>query len=442
MTKEEFYSFLSDSHLLDLMERVKTSDDFLDVINLTETQHSDMLAWCLHPNEGHAQGDAVVKDFLIAAYHAGHETNKFSNKTFFKDWTPGRIRTSSFGGAYVTREFNLSLPDGKSNHRLDLFLIDPNNKLVVTIENKVGAKLTELQLSAYYEQVNNQIASRPVFKDYSFAYVVVDRDLDKHSEEHLEVLGNKWAFLDYRWLQASAKRARHQMDRNNQAVQLLMAYCQRQTGWQPPNEQAISEHAAELAAKYEAVVKAIAVLRKLNPTAWTPGNFEGEHGELLTFIQQNRQLCNHLVQARGIGTVLTGIRKAIPGLQATDICNGRAWLSFATDSMLAPWNGSDGDWPLFVNVYREAKSSEDNSRFTVRLVWDNESFTDDENTVAALRNHMAQSYTGLKKFSHSAVRRINVGVGLTAHAAVKQAVETASHVGDLVKSAQQKGLFA
>ena len=59
-----------------------------------------MLAWCLHPNEGHGQGDAVIKDFLIAAYEAGQETNKFANKIFFETWTPGKIRTSSFGSAH------------------------------------------------------------------------------------------------------------------------------------------------------------------------------------------------------------------------------------------------------------------------------------------------------------------------------------------------------
>ncbi|WZB71970.1 PD-(D/E)XK nuclease family protein [Achromobacter xylosoxidans] len=77
---------------MDLIERVKISDDFLDVVSLTETQHSDMLAWCLHPNEGHGQGDAVIKDFLIAAYDAGQETNEDSNKAFL---LLGRLRRSA-----------------------------------------------------------------------------------------------------------------------------------------------------------------------------------------------------------------------------------------------------------------------------------------------------------------------------------------------------------
>ena len=39
MTPNDLYAFLSDKRLVDLIERVKISDDFLDVVSLTETQH-------------------------------------------------------------------------------------------------------------------------------------------------------------------------------------------------------------------------------------------------------------------------------------------------------------------------------------------------------------------------------------------------------------------
>ena len=244
MTPNDLYAFLSDKRLVDLIERVKISDDFLDVVSLTETQHSDMLAWCLHPNEGHGQGDGD-QGFLIAAYEAGQETNKFANKIFFETWTPGKIRTSSFGSAFIAREFSLTTADTRRG-RLDLFLIDPGNKIIVTIENKAGASLTETQLSDYYAAVSQQISNRRVFSDYQFAYIVVDRDLADYPEEHLKSLGNKWALLDYGWLEASANRARLHLERNNEAAQLLMAYCQKQTGWQSPNEKQVNELAAEL----------------------------------------------------------------------------------------------------------------------------------------------------------------------------------------------------
>ncbi|WP_376775719.1 PD-(D/E)XK nuclease family protein, partial [Serratia fonticola] len=85
----------------------------------------------------------------------------------------------------MAREFSLSISEANKRGRLDLFLIDPNNRIVVTIENKAGAALTEGQLSSYYTAVNAQISSRKVFKDYDFAYLVVDRDLSQYTEEHL-----------------------------------------------------------------------------------------------------------------------------------------------------------------------------------------------------------------------------------------------------------------
>lgn len=441
MTPQDLYTFLSDASLVDLVERVKISDDFLDVVSLSETQHSDMLAWCLHPNEGHGQGDAVVKDFLIAAYNAAVLTNKYSNKTFFERWTPGRIRTSSFGSAFIAREFSLRTDEINKRRRLDLFLIDPSNRIVVTIENKAGASLTEQQLSGYYDRVSEQIGRRPVFKEYDFAYVVVDRDLEEYAEENLKALGNKWALLDYGWLKASANRARRHMERNNEAAQLLMAYCQRQTGWQSPNEKQVSELSAEIASQHEAVVEAIRELRKVEPTKWTPTSFSGERGELLLFIQQNRQLCDHLVQARGIGSVLVGLRKTLPSLAHGEIEHGRTWLRFATDPMQFLMRSADGYWPIFINIFRETKNDDENSRFTVRLVWVVDSFKEDGCDIEALRKHVAQSYPKLSKFGQSAVRRVVVDSKLSPAAAVKKAAELATEIESLLKSARNSGIF-
>src|SRR5256885_15815902 len=97
---------------------------------------------CLTPGEGHGQGDSVIKDFLEAAYQKS-DAAIYDNKKFFRKWTPGRIRVSSFGSAFVTREFVVSVKEPgqeeKRTGRLDLFIVDPQNKLLIAIENKVGA---------------------------------------------------------------------------------------------------------------------------------------------------------------------------------------------------------------------------------------------------------------------------------------------------------------
>ncbi|VBT19807.1 PD-(D/E)XK nuclease family protein [Burkholderia pseudomallei] len=442
MTPQDFYSFLSDARLVSLVERVKISDDFLDVVTLSETQHSDMLAWCLHPNEGHGQGDAVVKDFLIAAYNAAATTARYSNKPFFEKWTPGRIRTTSFGSSFIAREFSVDTGESKRKNRLDLFLIDPTNRIVVTIENKAGASLTESQLNTYYGAVSSQIGSRPVFKDYDFAYVVVDQKLANYTDEQVKALGNKWALLDYDWLKSSADRARRHMERNNQAAQLLMAYCEKQTGWQSPNEKHVSELSAELASQYEAVVKAIRLVRRMRPTEWTPTSFNGELGELLLFFQQNRQLCDHLVQAQGIGSVLVGLRKALPSLSLEDIEHSRTWLRFSTAPMQAVKRDADGYWPLYLNIFRETKGEDENSKFTLRLIWVTEHFSENGCDVEALRAHMAQGFPGLEKFNSSAARKVVIETKLNADAVVKRAVEAVTEIESRITSARNNGLIS
>ena len=56
MKSEDLYSFLSDPKLLELIELNKTADNVFDVVDLNENQNSSVLAWCMNPNEGHAQG--------------------------------------------------------------------------------------------------------------------------------------------------------------------------------------------------------------------------------------------------------------------------------------------------------------------------------------------------------------------------------------------------
>lgn len=152
MEPAEFYAFLRDPKLLELMELNKTVDDVFEVTTLLENQNSEVLAWCMNPHEGHSQGDWVIKDFLEAA-HAASDGCTYDNRKFFAKWTPGKIRTGSFGAAFVTREFSIKVDEGTANGRLDLFLVDPANKILVAIENKVKASLTVQQLEKYVRAV-------------------------------------------------------------------------------------------------------------------------------------------------------------------------------------------------------------------------------------------------------------------------------------------------
>ncbi|MEL7630467.1 PD-(D/E)XK nuclease family protein [Pectobacterium aroidearum] len=437
MDAQQFYDFLTDEQLLELREKLRTSDNILDVINLTENQNSSMLAWCLNPNEGHCQGDAVIKDFLSAAYFAGHETNKATNKKFFEEWTPGRIQTTSFGSAFMTREFSISDHVG-SKRRLDLFLIDPKNQFIVTIENKVGAALSGNQLDDYYEAVQRNFSNKTVFKDYKFAHVVLDKKLDTYSEEKLADLGDKWAFLSYQWLEKAAQRARLQLQNNNAAAQLLMAYCQKQAQWQNTNEEDISELSAHLASQHESVIDHFLHLKQLSPSNWKPGNMKGVEGEALLFLQQNAQLCDHLIRAKGISGILVSLRKSFPLLAEEHLEIGRNWLNITTPTILALRHPDNSYWPLYVNIFRENGA---NSPFTISLIYYEDSISKELCDVSALHQQLLSNYPNLEKKQRRRWKIAARKEGVPTRAIAKEAVKFIQDAEIVLEKAREQKII-
>lgn len=428
MTADELNAFMSDGDLAKMLEEVKISDDILDVIKLSENQHSDMLAWCLNPNEGHAQGDAVVKDLLISA-HGASSFCTYDNKKFFEAWTPARIRRSNFGAAFLTREFKIQLDDMGASGRLDLFIVDPQNKILVAIENKVGAKLTSQQLTTYCERVNKEFGSRPVFSDFQFAYIVLDRDLRSYTEEEVEELGTRWTFLDYTWLEASADRARRHLVRNNEAAQLLMAYCQKQTGWENAAQQQLSEIAADFSIRHEIVVKKLREISKQKITTWTPATLRTDLGDLCIFYQQNRPLCRVLFEASGIGAVRAGLMRSMSGLTADRVQTRRTWMALATERMHELLNDEEDDphWPIFVNIFREGGNDLEVSKFTVRFVWCKELFKPGFD-VEGFKSRLAKDFPELKRFAVFKRRRVVIARNASATAAIKAAILLAEKI--------------
>jgi hypothetical protein len=425
-------AFFSDPDLVELLEQVKCSDDIFDVIDLNETQHSNMLAWCLNPNEGHGQGDAVIKDFLIAAYNQS-ESSRFDNKQFFSIWTPGTIRTTNFGSAFVAREFSIMRDDIKKG-RLDLFIIDPLNKILIVVENKCRARLNATQLSDYHGAVKQQIARRGIFKEYEAAFIVLDEGLESYEDDYIKSLGNKWIFLDYSWLKNSGKRARLQVEKGNQAAQLLVAYCQKQAAWNTESEKRLSELAASLSMSHESVVKALREIVNKDVIELTPTDLRGPLGELLLFSKQHRELCQQLIRSQGIASIQLGIKRSLPHLSSDQIETGRSRLSFVTPPIESLMKlEKNGYWPMYVNVFRETGDGDGTPKFTVRLVWRqnelNEAIKPEE-----LRARFQERFPDLKKFGDSDFRRVVVARRLDPNTAITKSVALAKSVTELIEA--------
>ena len=73
-----------------------------------------------HP--GHGQGDQILSDLLLGAAQAASQgcglDRRGTTARFFAEWTPSRIRTSSFGMVFTARELGM-----KASERVDLFVI-------------------------------------------------------------------------------------------------------------------------------------------------------------------------------------------------------------------------------------------------------------------------------------------------------------------------------
>ncbi|KTB98511.1 PDDEXK-like family protein [Pseudomonas syringae] len=428
MEPTELYAFLRDPKLLELMELNKTVDDVFEVTTLLENQNSEVLAWCMNPHEGHCQGDGVIKDFLEAA-HSASDGCTHDNRKFFAKWTPGKIRTSSFGAAFVTREFSIKVDEGTANGRLDLFLVDPANKLLVAIENKVKASLTVQQLEKYMRAVRCQISNRKVFADYDLAFIVLDQYLESYKERQLLALGKRWALLDYRWLEASASRARFQLGRGNNSAQLLIAYCQSVTQWQSPASEKISDLAANLVLTHPAVVSAMRSSKYKPLNQWIPATVQGHLGELTLFAAQHNHVCEKLLSVRGVASLVPLLLKAIPTLSTELVDQGIQWISITPPETQGLMR--DEGWPVYVTIYRVAKASKPSApKYNVRLVWDKNEFDVDKVSENTLRLHLSKSFAGLEKFASSQMRRIL----LAEHVTPIQAIDSAAKIMKLLSA--------
>lgn len=291
-----FQDFILDPRLRNALERVKRSNDIFDIIDLGENQHSEILKWLFDPREGHGQGDAILKDFLTAAY-ANSDDNILCNKDFFADWTPSRISRTGFQSIISIREYVLP-----QKGRLDLLMIDPVNQIVIVVENKHGARLGPTQLETYYQEIA-ALRARPAFKGYRTAHIVLDRNFGggKDEDENRKSPRNRWAFLDYQWLKAGADRAVFQLKRGNQSAGLVIAYCQKQTDFIPPEEKELDDILADIYIEHQEVVESLGNVVGLDAMVITDGQLNGDLGEKWIFSQHYPELVDRLPRQLAIG---------------------------------------------------------------------------------------------------------------------------------------------
>lgn len=422
---EDAFAFLTDSRLAELSERLKTSVDVLDVITLHETQHSDLMAFCLNPREGHAQGDETLKDLLVAAHSASAVGDpKFSNRKFFAHWTPGRIRCASFGAAMVFREFPVS-----SQSRLDLLIVDLQNEILLVVENKAGARLTPEQLRRYYGEFRDNVAGKPCFQDFHTAFIVLDERLEDHETDAPRDVTAKWVCLDYSWMESAARRAAIHVERGNASAALVVAYCERQTTSVHKRSQRSAVLAADMAIDHRSVVNRLLELRRLRVTNWTPATLCDTEGALLTFAHQHPAICHALHEARGIAALERLVRQEMPELTPRFIVALRAVMWIRPPVVERVASDVDDDGPIRLQV--KASLAED-ARYRLRLLWLPDEVAP-QYSADALRDRLSEQFPDLQRYAGRRTRSVCIGKDYTARQMVEVITRTLAQINQVMR---------
>ena len=120
---------------------------------------------------------------------------------------------------------------------------------------------------------------------------MLDQDLDAYKEKQLLELGKRWALLDYRWLEASASRARFQLSRGNNSRAVTGCLLPKRDSLAKPDQRK-DFRILQLIwfLTHQAVISAMRPLKYKPLNKWTPATLQGHLGELTLFLAQNQHV--------------------------------------------------------------------------------------------------------------------------------------------------------
>ena len=168
--KEALLKFMQDAECLDALSKWTNDFNIFDVLKIsrTEIRHSNLLSWLIDPNENHGLGDSFLYGIIALL------SKELDQKTAL------HLLSSDLYSYNVFREWN----------HIDILLISNQNRVVLAIENKVGAhehnsgNSEESQLVTYKNKISSQ------YYDYKKIYIYLTPDGEEPSD-------NDWITLNY-----------------------------------------------------------------------------------------------------------------------------------------------------------------------------------------------------------------------------------------------------
>ncbi|MBI6576513.1 PD-(D/E)XK nuclease family protein [Pseudomonas viridiflava] len=386
---------LLDDKLTKLCDTLRTGEDILDMISLTENQHSDVLAWLFDPREGHGQGDQIVRDLLLGAakiYSEHYDLDgRGTTARFLASWPPSRIRTASFGSVFVARELGM-----RADERVDLFVIDPVNEFVMLIENKAGLTHNSDQLDRYRESWMRTINGVAHLRGFSSVFIALDREFAGDDRSELPSSGH-WLHMGYDWLKPSAERALLHVERGNAAARLVVTYCNRQTDWESP----VTKQAIALAVElHEGHQVAIKEMLKGSTERLEKNWVESRTDHRMMFRLQNKAVISLLRETQGMASVKETLLGKIPGLTRDRIGHSKGWLEVCP----LGWEKHDSQygWPVF---FRVVCSEGARVKYDLSLILD-VNYADSDESAYELREKLKDFDSAFAKHLNSDRRRV------------------------------------
>ena len=168
--KEALLKFMQDAECLDALSKWTNDFNIFDVLKIsrTEIRHSNLLSWLIDPNENHGLGDSFLYGIIVLL------SKELDQKTAL------HLLSSDLYSYNVFREWN----------HIDILLISNQNRVVLAIDNKVGAhehnsgNSEESQLITYKNKITAQ------YYDYKKIYIYLTPDGEEPSD-------NDWITLNY-----------------------------------------------------------------------------------------------------------------------------------------------------------------------------------------------------------------------------------------------------
>lgn len=169
--QDELLEFLPE---LEKLSQTRANINIFEVTGMgqQEIKHSNVLGFFLDPSGEHGMEDRFLKRILQSTV----KSLPINSNSSLQAPSALRIMLDDYSDAIVHREWL----------HIDLIIVSEANKTVFVIENKVGAKEGDNQLTRYREKIN----AHPKFEGYQKIYAFLTPDGDEASD-------SEWGQITY-----------------------------------------------------------------------------------------------------------------------------------------------------------------------------------------------------------------------------------------------------